>query len=61
MSRLKGGKAPGTCGIRPEVLKAGVEVTIQWLMSLVQYGVGKGCGPQGLERCHNCTSTQERE
>ena len=27
----------------------------------VQYGVREGCGPQGLERCHNCTNTQERE
>ena len=42
VSRLKGGKAPGVCGIRPEVLKAGGEVTIQWLVSLFNMVWEKG-------------------
>ena len=35
VSRLKGGKAPGTCGIMPEMLKAG-EVAIEWLVKLIE-------------------------
>ena len=34
VSRPKGGKAPGTCGIMPEMLKAGGEVVIEWLVKL---------------------------
>ena len=46
VSRLKGGKAPGVCGIRPEVLKAGGEVTIQWLVSLFNMVWEKGVAPR---------------
>ena len=46
VSRLKGGKAPGTCGIMPEMLKAGGEVVIEWLVKLFNELWGRGVAPR---------------
>ena len=46
VSRLKGGKAPGVCGIGPEMLKAGGEVIIHWLVSLFNLVWEKGEAPR---------------
>ena len=35
LDQLKGGKAPGVCGIHAEMLKAGGETTLKWLHALV--------------------------
>ena len=45
VSRLKGGKAPGTCGIMPEMLKAG-EVVIERLVQLFNEVWGRGVAPR---------------
>ena len=45
VSRLKGGKAPGTCGIMPEMLKVG-EVAIEWLVKLFNEVWGRGGAPR---------------
>ena len=46
VSRLKGGKAPGTCGIMPEMLKAGGEVAIEWLVKLFNVVWERGVAPR---------------
>ena len=46
VSRLKGGKAPGTCGIMPEILKAGGEVAIEWLVKLFNVMWERGVAPR---------------
>ncbi len=48
VSRLKGGKAPGTCGIMPEMLKAGGEVLVatEWLVKLFNEVWGRGVAPR---------------
>ena len=46
VSRLKGGKAPGMCGIMPEMLKAGGEVVIEWLVKLFNEVWGRGVAPR---------------
>ena len=46
MSRLKGGKAPGTCGIMPEMLKVRGEVVIEWLAKLFNEVWGRAVAPR---------------
>ena len=48
VSRLKGGKAPGMCGIMPEMLKVGgeFEVVIEWLVRLFNEVWGRGVAPR---------------
>ena len=46
VSRLKGGKAPGTCGIMSEMLKAGGEVAIEWLVNLFNVVWERGVAPR---------------
>ena len=45
VSRLKAGKAPGVCNIMPEMLKAGGEVAIEWLMKLFNAVWERGVAP----------------
>lgn len=43
-------KALGICGIVPEILKAGGEVMIEWIVN-VHYGVESQGSPMRLEEC----------
>ena len=36
--KLKNGKAPGTCGISAELLKAGNLVVVKWLHKIISIG-----------------------
>ena len=47
MNRLKARKAPGTCGIMPEMLMSGGEVIIEWLVKLLKVVWEKGVAPTG--------------
>ena len=49
MSRLKGRKAPGTRGVMPEMLKAGREVAIEWLVKQFLRVVVSGDGSMQRE------------
>jgi len=46
VSRLKGGKAPGVCNIMPEMLKAGGEAAIEWLVKLFNAVWERGEAPR---------------
>ena len=46
MSRLKGQKAPGVCNIMLEMLKAGGEVAIEWLVKLFNVVCERGVAPR---------------
>ena len=46
VSRLKGGKTPGVCNIMPEMLKAGGEVAIEWLVKLFNVVWERGVVPR---------------
>ena len=42
IAKLKGGKAPGVCGINVEMLKAGGSVIAEWLHAIVNLMWTKG-------------------
>ena len=62
LRRLKMRKAPGICGIVPEMLKAGGEVMVVCMDGEdVQSGVERRGGPRRLDKGSNYTYFQERQ
>ena len=46
IAKLKSKKAPGMCGVTGEMLKAGGEVTVRWLHSIVNVAWKAGSVPE---------------
>ena len=50
IGKLRSGEAGGVCDIRGEMLKAGVEVTVQWLTAIFNVAWRTGMTPKDWRR-----------
>ena len=61
LRRLKMRKAPGICGLVPEMLKAGGEVMVVWMVKMFNLVWREGVVPGDLDKGSNYTYFQERQ